>query len=235
MSQQAAISPKNRLLLRLGEKDLALLIPHMQRVNLEQRTVLYDVGESLSHVYFMEEGVASIIAIMENGSTIEVGMVGPEGMVSVSALLGDKTSKQHVVIQLSGVALKVHTKHCIAVFEQSAHFRDEILHFASAVLALNAQTSACNRLHSVEQRFARWLLMSADRFQSDTLPLTQDYLATMLGVRRPGVSETAGDLQRSGLIANSKGKIQIIDREGLEQAACECYRSDRQRFDDLMS
>ena len=100
---------------------------------------------------------------------------------------------------------------------------------------MNAQTSACNRLHSVEQRFARWLLMSADRFQSNKLPLTQDYIATMLGVRRPGVSETASELQRSGLIGYKHGLIEIIDREGLEQAACECYSIDRNQFQELMS
>ena len=231
----ADFTPKNRLLAKLSEKDLALLLPYMQRVDLEQRTVLYDVDVPFDHIYFIEAGVASVVTIMENGTTIEVGMVGLEGMTSVSAMLGDKISKHRVVMQLPGVALKIDAKHCRALFEQNSGFRNEILHFANAFLGLNTQTSACNRLHSVEQRFARWLLMSADRFQSDALPLTQDYLATMLGVRRPGVTETAGDLQRSGLIANSKGKIEIIDREGLEQTACECYQNDRRRFDDLMA
>jgi CRP-like cAMP-binding protein len=172
---------------------------------------------------------------MENGSSVEVGMVGLEGMVSVSAMLGDKISKHHVVIQLPGVALKMNVTRCKEVFEQSPGFRREALHFASAFLAMNSQTSACNRLHSVEQRFARWLLMSADRFQSDNLPLTQDYIATMLGVRRPGVTETAGEFQKSSLIAYRKGKITIIDREGLEEASCECYANDRRQFEELMS
>lgn len=224
----------NRLLGRLPQQDLAQLLPLMQRVEIEQRTVLYNVGSSIDYVYFIEHGVCSVIALMENGASIEVGMIGLESMVPVSAMMGDKISKQHVVIQLPATALKMSVAQCKTIFEQNAGFRKEILRFASAFLSMNAQTSACNRLHSVEQRFARWLLMSADRYQSDKLPLTQDYIAHMLGVRRPGVSETAGELQRSGLIAYRNGKIQIIDREGLEQAACECYRNDRQQFDELM-
>ena len=232
---QTPTSPKNRLLAKLSPEDLALLLPHMQRVEIEQRTVLYDIGMPLDHIYFMEQGIASVITIMENGASIEVGMVGLEGMISVSAMLSEKISRQHIVVQLPGVALKITVANCKAAFEKSPGIRTAILRFTSAFFNLNAQTAACNRLHSVEQRFSRWLLMSADRFQSNKLPLTQDYIATMLGVRRPGVSETAGELQRSGLIAYYHGKIEIIDREGLEQAACECYANDRERFDELIS
>lgn len=232
MSQ--SFSFKNRILSRLPHDDLLLFLPHLQKVTLQQRTVLHDIGAISDYIYFLEDGIASIVTTMENGSSIEVGMVGFEGIVSVQAMLGDKISRQQIVIQVPANGFRLEINRCRAAFDKSEAIRHEILRFANAFLSLSTQTSACNRLHSVEQRLARWLLMSADRTKSSILPLTQDYLSNMLGVRRAGVTESAGDLQRAGLISYTNGIIQIIDRERLEHTACECYNIDRQHFDELM-
>ena len=221
---------KNRLLASLPPEDLQLLLPHMQSVDVKQKQVLYDIGEPFEYMYFIEQGVASVLTTMEDGASIEVGMVGFEGLIAVGALLGEKTAEQHMVMQLPGKAMKISVDHCRAAFEKSPSIRKAILYFTNSFLSFGAQTAACNRLHSVEQRLARWLLMSSDRFQSATLPLTQEYISTMLGVRRAGVTESAGELQRSGLIRYVHGHITIIDRDGLEKTACECYGHDYERF-----
>jgi CRP-like cAMP-binding protein len=222
---------KNRLLNALTQEDLGSLRSHLHPLNLEQRRVLYEVGATIEHVYFLEQGLGSILTTMADGASVEVGMIGLEGMVGMPAVLGDDVSAQHVVVQLPGSALRLSAAHCKAAFDQSADVRRVLLRFANALLNLSSQTAACNRLHSVEQRCARWLLMSSDRIQSDELPLTHEFLSSMLGVRRAGVSETAGELQRSGLIRYHHGHITIVDRDGLQATACECYRLDRERFD----
>jgi CRP-like cAMP-binding protein len=226
---------KNHILATLPQDDLKLLLPHLQPVELEQKNILYDIGQKFEHVYFLEQGVASVVTTMEDGTRIEAGMVGFEGMTPIAALLGGKISQQHIVIQLSGCAMRMPLNHCMAAFEKSSVFRQKILDFTNSFLHLCAQTAACNRLHSVEQRLVRWLLMTHDRVRTETLQLTQEYIAIMLGVRRVGVNEAAGDLQRSGLIRYSSGNIAIVDRAGLEKAACECYDIDRKRFDSLIA
>ncbi len=221
---------KNRLLASLPAEDLAQLAEDFQLVDLPKKRVIYEVGAPLDHVYFIEKGVASVLTIMEDGATSEVGMVGREGLIGVSALLGGRASAQHVVMQLPGAAHHISAWRCKAVFEQNAAVRATLLRFIEDLLNLSSQTAACNRLHSVEQRTARWLLMASDRLDSKALPLTQEFLAAMLGVRRSGVSEAAGELQRSGLLRYRRGEITIIDREGLEKTACECYHLDHRRM-----
>jgi CRP-like cAMP-binding protein len=225
---------KNRLLAGLPPEDLAQLIAHLEPVALPKKQILYEVGAPLEHIYFIEEGLASVLTTMEDGASSEVGMVGPEGLVGVSALLGGRVSAQHVVMQLPGRGHHIKAKHCKSVFDQSPGVRQVVLRFIEDLLNLSAQTAGCNRLHSVEQRSARWLLMASDRIASDLLPLTQEFLAAMLGVRRSGVSEAASELQRSGLIRYRRGEITIIDRAGLEKTACECYRLDKQRVERLL-
>jgi CRP-like cAMP-binding protein len=227
-------SIKNRLLAELPPAALQELIENSDPVRLPKKLVLYEVGAPLEHVYFIEEGVASVLTMMEDGASSEVGMVGPEGLIGVSALLGGSTSAQHVVVQLPGTAHLIPASRCKTVFDRHPGVRAVLLRFIEDLLNLSAQTAACNRLHSVEQRTARWLLMAADRVGSNVLPLTQEFLAAMLGVRRSGVSEAAGELQRSGLIRYRRGEITIIDRAGLEKTACECYDLDRQRIDRVL-
>jgi len=196
--------------------------------------VLYAVGAPLDHVFFIEEGLASVLTTMEDGATSEVGMVGPEGIIGASALLGGRHSGQHIVMQLPGTALRIGAASCKRVFDDSPGVRKVILRFVEDLLNLSAQTAACNRLHSVEQRCARWLLMASDRVGSNVLGLTQEFLSAMLGVRRSGVSEAAAELRRSGLIRYRRGEITLVDRAGLEDAACECYAADRQRIERLL-
>jgi CRP-like cAMP-binding protein len=234
MAVMTQITLKNRLLAELPPEDLERLIEHLEPVTLPKKRVIYEVGAPLDHIYFIEEGVASVLTMMEDGASSEVGMVGPEGLIGVSALLGGQASAQHVVMQLPGAAHHISAARCKALFDESPAIRAVLLRFIEDLLNLSSQTAACNRLHSVEQRTARWLLMASDRLGSHILPLTQEFLAAMLGVRRSGVSEAAGELQRSGLIRYRRGLITIVDREGLEKTACECYDLDRRRVDRLL-
>lgn len=222
---------RNRLLADLPPEDLSELIQHLEPVSLPKKQILYEVGAPLDRVYFIEEGLASVLTTMEDGASSEVGMVGPEGLVGASALLGGSVSAQHIVMQLPGRGHHIPAKHCKSVFDHSPEVRRVVLRFIEDLLNLSAQTAGCNRLHSVEQRSARWLLMASDRIGSKSLLLTQEFLAAMLGVRRSGVSEAMSELQRSGLLRYRRGEITIIDRVGLEQTACECYRLDKHRVD----
>jgi len=221
---------RNRLLAALSSTDFALLSNELQPVELAKRQILYDVGDAFDFVYFIEDGFASVLTTMENGTSSEVGMVGPEGLIGGPALLGGQVSAQQVVMQLPGLALRITATACKAAFENNRGIRAVLLRFIEDLLNLSSQTAGCNRLHSVEQRSARWLLMASDRFGDEVLPLTQEFIAAMLGVRRSGVSEAAGELQRSGLIRSRRGEITIIDRAGLEKTACECYGLDKLRL-----
>jgi CRP-like cAMP-binding protein len=225
---------KNRLLAALPQEDLDRLHSHLHRVSLSQRQVLHEPGAPINHIYFVEQGVASVLTNMANGATIEVGIIGSEGMVGISALLGAELSAQLVIVQIPRAALRMDAARCKAAFDQSAAVRALALRFTDALLNLSAQTAACNRLHSIEQRCAPWLLMASDRIGSATMPMTHEFLSSMLGVRRAGVSTTAAELQRSGMIRYHHGQVTIIDHEGLVGAACECYEFDHNRLDQLL-
>jgi CRP-like cAMP-binding protein len=222
--------PKNRLLAALPQADFERFFAELEPVSLTLKQVLYQVGDPLGWVYFVERGVVSVLTSMANGASIEVGMIGNEGIVGVAALLGSEASAQQIIVQVPGTALRIKASACRAAFEQSAAVRALMHRFILAFIDLGAQTAACNRLHSIEQRCARWLLMARDRVASDEMPMTHEFLATMLGVRRAGVTETIGGLQLSGLIRNHRGAVTIVDGDGLEAAACECYRIDHERL-----
>jgi CRP-like cAMP-binding protein len=223
-------TPKNGLLAAFSPEDVERFFLDLHPVSFSVRHVLYDVGAPLEDVYFIEQGLASIVTNLTNGSMIGVGMIGIEGMVGVSVLLGDETSAQRVIVQVPGTALRMKAALCKAAFDESAAVRGVLLRFAAALLNLSSQTAACNRVHSMKQRCARWLLMSRARIQSDVVPMTHEFLSSMLGVRRTGVTAIAGELQRSGLIRYHRGQVTIIDHAGLEATACECYRVDHARF-----
>jgi CRP-like cAMP-binding protein len=225
---------KNQILAAIEQSALDEFFSDLHPVTLALRQVLYEVATPFEQVYFVEQGVVSILTIMADGSAVEVGMVGAEGMVGMPALLGAESSAQQFIVQIPGAALQISAARCKTAFDGNADICRAFHRFAEAMLNLSAQTAACNRLHSIEHRCARWLLMSSDRIHALTMPMTQEFLASMLGVRRAGVSEVAGELQRSGLIRYHRGDLTIIDREGLEAAACECYRLDRVRLDRLL-
>jgi CRP-like cAMP-binding protein len=220
---------KNRLLASLPSADFAELSDDLQAVDLAKYQILYEVGSVLDYVYFIEGGLASVLTIMEDGASAEAGMVGPEGAIGLSALLGGRVSAQQVIMQLPGFGFRMTATACNAAFKNNPRIRTVLLRSIEDFLNLSAQIAGCNRLHSVEQRSARWLLMASDRVGSNVLPTTQECLATVLGVRRSGISEAASALQRSGLIRYRRGQITLIDHAGLEAAACECYGLDRQR------
>ncbi len=219
---------RNRLLAALTDSDFAELADDLQSVALLKHQIVYDVGAPLDHIYFIESGLASVLTIMEDGACSEVGMIGAEGLIGAPALLGGAVSAQHVVVLVVGSAQRISVAACRAVFDSNPRIRATLLHFIEALLNLSAQIAGCNRLHSVEQRTARWLLMASDRIGSDILPLTQEFLAAMLGVRRSGISEAASELQRSRSISYRRGIITVLDRANLEKTACECYQIDKQ-------
>ena len=196
--------------------------------------MIQPVAAPLEYVYFIEQGVASILTTMANGTTIEVGMIGMEGVAGLSALFGAEVSSQHIIIQIPVTALRTTAARFRAAFNQSENVRNVMLRFADTLFNLSAQTAACNRLHSIEQRCARWLLMAHARHTSDVIPMTHEFLSSMLGVRRAGVTETAQELQRSGLIRYQNGKLTIIDHAGLAGTACECYGLDSDRLNRLL-
>lgn len=226
--------PNNRLLAALPPEDLDRLSADLHPLDWPPRYTVYEVGGPIDQVYFVERGLASVITIMADGATSEVGMIGFEGMVGAPALLGAKTSAQQVIVQMPGTALRMSAATCRNAFDRRPAFKTLVLRFIGAFLDLSAQTAACNRLHSAQQRFGRWLLMASDRTQSDLLPLTQEFLASMLGIRRTGVTAIAHELQRLGLIQYHRGRVTIVDRAGLEAVACECYRIDHERFRRLL-
>ena len=224
------INTRNRLLSALPQQDREQLWPDLHLVSWSIGQTLYEVGEPIEHVYFVEQGIASIVTIMANGSTSEVGMIGSEGLVGLAALLGARASAQHIVVQMPGTALRMNAALCKAAFDQRLAFQAIVHRFINSFLNLSAQTAACNRLHSVEQRCARWLLMGADRTQSETMPVTHEFLASMLGARRTGVTAVARKFRRDGLVDYRHGRITIIDHDGLAAVACECYAIDHARL-----
>jgi len=224
-------APKNGLLAALSPEDVERFFSDLEPVSFLIGNIIYEVGAPLEDVYFIEQGVASVLTNLTNGSVIEVGMIGREGMVGVPVLLGDETSVQRVIVQVPGTALRMKAAPCKTAFDESAAVRRVLLRFTAAILNMSAQSAACNRAHSMKQRCARWLLMSSDRIQSDVVPMTHEFLSSMLGVRRTGVTAIAGELQRSGLIRYRRGQVTIVDHGGLEATACECYRIDHARFE----
>lgn len=226
-------SPRNRILAALPRKDFDHLGPYLRPVPLHHKEVIHEQNAPIEHLYFVEQGVASVLTVTSNGAMSEVGMIGPEGVVGVSALLGAERSAQHIIVQVPGVALRIDAALCKVAFDQRPDMHAIVLRFIDTFLNLSAQTAACNLRHSADQRCARWLLMAYDRAQSDTIPMTHDFLSSMLGIRRTGVTAIAGRFQQSGLIEYRRGQVTLVDRPGLEATSCECYGVDRERLTGL--
>jgi CRP-like cAMP-binding protein len=215
---------KNRVLASLPVDDMNRLAPHLSPVTLNINRSLYDPGQTIDTVYFLEDGVCSVVITMENGRTVEVGVIGRDGFVGLAGVLGTGRSPYRTFIQIPGHGYSVKAKVLQELFEASSEFRLRLQRFVQAMLVQTAQTAACNRVHELEERLARWLLMCQDRVQSDRIAITHEFLAMMLGTRRTSVTVAAGMLHKAGLIAYSRGHVTIQNRERLEQAACECHR-----------
>jgi CRP-like cAMP-binding protein len=216
---------KNRLLDAMSREDLSRFFSNLHPVSFSLRQIVYEVGAPLEHVYFVEHGVVSVVTKLTTGESIEAGMIGMEGLVGLGSLFGDEKSGHRMIVQAPVTALRMDAADCIAAFDQSPDFRRVILRYTGNLLRIATQTAACNRIHSLKERSARWLLMMYDRLQSDDMPLTHEFLSTMLGVRRTRVTEAAGELQRGGFIRYARGTVSILDHPGLLATACECYRN----------
>jgi CRP-like cAMP-binding protein len=233
-SSVAAARSANRLFVALPDDAWNHLAPKLEIVPLTVRQELIEAGRPFHHVYFMLTGVTSLVSALEDGSIIEVATVGNEGMVGLAAFLGTATLPLTAFVQVPGEALRLSVAALAEETRGGGPLNDALRLYTQALLNQIAQSAACNRIHAIEERCARWLLMTHDRVTADEFPLTQEFLSQMLGVRRAGVSVAAGMLQKAGLIAYQRGKIRIIDRVGLEEASCECYELIRREYDRLL-
>lgn len=215
----------NKLLASLPRSQLNLLVPHLSTISLTQSTVMFEVGDEVDQVYFPHNGMFSLLAVMRDGKAIETATVGREGVVGAMAGMGLYKSPVRVMVQLPLTTSKIASSRFRKVVASSEAVRDLGIHYNEVLLTQARVTAACNALHPVEARFCRWLLQSADRAASDTVTLTQELLAEMLGVRRTSVTEVAGKMQNEGVITYSRGVIRILDRAGLKRLSCECYRT----------
>ena len=223
----ASTAIQNRLLHALIAKDFATLQPDLERVSLSRGTVLAERGTQLTHLYFPETCLLSLVVSLEGGDQIETGVIGREGMLGAQVLLSDSAEPQLTVVQVPGEALRVPLAAVRRQFDGGGTFAAAVGAYVTQLIALIAQSAACQNAHSVSERCARWLLMVEDGVGSSTFSLTHEYLATMLGVRRAGVSTAAAKFQRAGLIRYHRGRMEILDRRGLEAVTCECYAATR--------
>lgn len=219
----------NQLLAALAPDDLALICTKLQFVMLKLRDVLYEPGAKIEFVYFPTTGCVSMINATGEGS-VEVGTIGLEGMVGVPILLRTDSEPTRALVQVEGEAFRISSAEFREVVGESKHLEQIMLRYAQALFNQVAQSVACNRLHSLEERCARWLLITHDRVDGDVFKLTQEFLSYMLGVHRPAVTLAAGILQAAGYIRYSRGTITIVDRAGLECASCRCYQATRDDF-----
>lgn len=216
-----------------GQRE-AQLAPHLHEVTLDVREIVALPDLPYEYVYFPENSIISVVNVMSDGSTVETGTIGNEGVAGLSALMDAVTSESTLFGQVPGRSMRIRVADIVPIIERERELRRLVNRYAQAYLTQVAQGAACNRLHGIEQRCARWLLMTRDRVSADEFPLEQEFLAEMLGVRRAGVSVAASTLQHAALIRYSRGVIRILDREGLEAASCECYRVIRRQIDRLL-
>jgi CRP-like cAMP-binding protein len=226
------IVEKNLILAALPTGEYRHLLPDLESIHLPLGVMLYKSGDVIEHVYFPSDGLVSLITHMRNGSTIEVGLIGKEGMVGIPVLLGDDIAFEEAIVQIEGSAMRM----------RADLFKEELKRGHSSLLTLLllytrtlmkqvARTAACNSLHTIEERLARWLLMCHDRMESDELPLKQEFISHMLGTRRASVGDVAIRLQAEGVIRYSRGNISILKRKKLEKVACECYQAGKEKAD----
>jgi len=224
----------NRLLSLLRQEDRERLHQHLEHTVLEYKRPLYDFNQRIEFVYFIMSGVGSLVHTMTNGQAAEVGTIGNEGFVGLPILLGDERGPTSVYVQVPGAGLRMKAEIFREELERSGPLRGIMLRYAHAFFNQVAQSAACAHFHALEQRCCRWLLMTRDRMPSDHFLLTQEFLAMMLGVRRAGGTVAASALQRAGLIRYDRGRVAILDREGLQERACECYAFSKAEFDRLL-
>jgi CRP-like cAMP-binding protein len=222
VAPKAAMS-KNRILARLPDRESKRLLPHLEFVPLHLKQVLSRPEEPISYVYFPLDAVISMVAPLDEGKRVEVTLIGPEGMLGIRAILEGKSYWYISVVQIEGGCLRMKARALRTQFKRSGVLQERLLQHTSYLLVQTAQLAACNRVHRLQQRLARWLLMTHDRAQREKFQMTQEFLSEMLGTSRSEVSAAAGVLLRSGVIHYERGRMTILDRKALESVACECY------------
>jgi CRP-like cAMP-binding protein len=225
---------QNQLLSALPEAQWARWFPQMESVDMPLGKVLYESGSRLTHVYFPTTSIVSLLYVMEDGASAEIAVVGNEGIVGISLFMGGESTPSRAVVQSGGRGLRLNASLMLQEFNQAGPVLHLLLRYTQALITQMSQTAVCNRHHSLDQQLCRWLLLSLDRLHSDELVMTQELIANMLGVRREGVTEAAGELQRAGLIQYRRGHITVMDRAGLERRSCECYAVVKKEYDRLL-
>lgn len=225
---------QNHLLAVLPPAELARISEGIAIAPMPLGHVLYESGDEMRHVYFPTNCIVSLLYVLADGSSAEIAIVGNEGIVGISLFMGGETTPSRAIVQSAGQAFRVASKVLKDEFRRAGPVQHVLLRYTQALITQMSQTAVCNRHHSVDQQLCRWLLMSLDRLNSKQLLMTQELIANMLGVRREGVTESAGKLQKLGLIEYSRGHIIVLDRPGLEAHACECYAVVKKEFERLL-
>lgn len=233
-SGQSHDPQKNKLLASIPQDEYEQLLPHLEPINLALGEVIYESGALQEYVYFPTTSIISLLYIMENGATAEMGLAGNDGLIGIALFMGGDTMPNRAVVQGAGGAVRIKAKLLQIQFSRGGKFQKLLLRYTLALITQISQTAVCNRLHTVEQQLCRWLLLCHDRINSDELVMTQGLIADMLGVRREGVTVAAGRLQDIGAISYFRGHIKILDRQKLEAAVCECYQVVRTEFARLL-
>lgn len=224
----------NHLLDVLPAAERGRIVPHLELVPIPLGEAICEPGRAMRHVYFPVSCIVSLLYVTENGASAEIAVVGNEGMVGVSVFMGGESTTSRAVVQSAGHAYRMPAQLLKDVCDFAGPLQRLLLRYTQALLTQMAQTAVCNRHHSIDQQLCRWLLMNLDRLATDELIMTQELISNMLGVRREGITEAAGNLQRAGLITYHRGHIRVLDRPGLEARVCECYRVVRDEFRRLL-
>jgi CRP-like cAMP-binding protein len=225
---------QNHLLAALPTAEYARLLPNLELIPMSLGEALYESGGHLQHVYFPTTSIVSLLYVLADGASAEIAVVGNEGILGISLFMGGETTPSRAVVQSAGYGYRVKAQLLKQEFNRAGPVLHLLLRYTQALITQMAQTAVCNRHHSVDQQLCRWLLLSLDRLASNELSMTQELIASMLGVRREGVTEAAGKLQDVGLIQYHRGKITVLDRSGLEARVCECYEVVKTEFDRLL-
>ncbi|MFA6314302.1 MAG: Crp/Fnr family transcriptional regulator [Sterolibacterium sp.] len=226
---------QNHLLAALPAAEFGRLAPHLELVTMPLGEALYESGGHLQYVYFPTTSIVSLLYVLEDGASAEIAVVGNEGILGISLFMGGETTPNRAVVQSAGHGYRLSARYLKREFNRNGPMLHLLLRYTQALITQMAQTAVCNRHHSLEQQLCRWLLLSLDRLPSDSLVMTQELIANMLGVRREGVTEAAGHLQRAGLIRYSRGHIEVLDRPALKKTVCECYAVVKLEFDRLLA
>jgi CRP-like cAMP-binding protein len=225
---------QNHLLASLSPIERERVYPHLQLVPMPLGKVLYESGDVMRHVYFPTDSIISLLYVLADGASAEISVVGNEGLIGVALFMGGETTPSRAIVQSAGFAYRLIGQLLKEEFHRNGGMQLLLLRYTQALLTQMAQTAVCNRHHSVDQQLCRWLLLSLDRLASDRLVMTQELIANMLGVRREGVTDAAGKLQKLGVIQYARGRITVLDRPKLEQLCCECYAVVKRETDRLL-